>query len=318
MIHFTCKVEPPIDVATLRPRLEAAVSAHAPTKPDFLTIAGLEKLFHEHSIRTYNGRHGAAEVKNISHAFKILVTLYGDVAPDDLTTLQLRAARQYWIERGIMRTTIAARMERLRRCWKWAKGNQLVGRDLPAIEAVRFGHAPEPERIKPVDLDVFEMTLPYLSPTVGIMLKVQLYAGMRPGEVCDMRGSEIDISKQPWVYRPALHKSKWKGKDRTIFIGPRAQILLQKYLKPSYLFTTRTGGRWTSQLLYQAVYYACNKFDLPRWHPNQLRHTAATALREQFGLDAAQAVLGHTRVETTQIYAERMSGIAIEAMRKLG
>ncbi len=41
-----------------------------------------------------------------------------------------------------------------------------------------------------------------------------------------------------------------------------------------------------------------------RWTPNGLRHLAATAIRARFGVEAAQAVLGHSDVKTTQIYAE--------------
>jgi integrase len=36
-----------------------------------------------------------------------------------------------------------------------------------------------------------------------------------------------------------------------------------------------------------------------------LRHTAATLIRARFGLEAAQAVLGHARADVTQVYAER-------------
>ena len=32
-----------------------------------------------------------------------------------------------------------------------------------------------------------------------------------------------------------------------------------------------------------------------RWSPNQLRHAAATEVRKQFGLEAAQIILGHSR-----------------------
>ena len=55
-----------------------------------------------------------------------------------------------------------------------------------------------------------------------------------------------------------------------------------------------------------------------RWKPNQLRHTAATLLREEFGLDAAQAVLGHKLVETTQVYAEKNRKIASAAVEAIG
>jgi integrase len=42
-----------------------------------------------------------------------------------------------------------------------------------------------------------------------------------------------------------------------------------------------------------------------RWAPNQLRHAAATEVRREFGLEAAQIVLGHSKADVTQIYAER-------------
>ena len=34
---------------------------------------------------------------------------------------------------------------------------------------------------------------------------------------------------------------------------------------------------------------------LPHWHANQLRHTKATEIRHQFGLEAAQVMLGHAK-----------------------
>lgn len=54
------------------------------------------------------------------------------------------------------------------------------------------------------------------------------------------------------------------------------------------------------------------------WAPNRVRHTAGTEIRREFGLETAQAVLGHARVNTTQIYAERNLGKAIEVNRKIG
>ena len=57
---------------------------------------------------------------------------------------------------------------------------------------------------------------------------------------------------------------------------------------------------------------------LPHWSPNQLRHTAATELRKQFGLEEAQVVLGHANADVTQIYAERDLQKAVEIMREVG
>lgn len=55
------------------------------------------------------------------------------------------------------------------------------------------------------------------------------------------------------------------------------------------------------------------------WHPHQLRHNAATLLRREFGLEAAQLTLGHASAQLTDaVYAERDRGKVIEIMRKIG
>jgi integrase len=57
---------------------------------------------------------------------------------------------------------------------------------------------------------------------------------------------------------------------------------------------------------------------LPYWHANQLRHAAATEIRSAAGLDVAAAVLGHSRPDTTLIYAEHDLAKATNIMRRIG
>lgn len=63
---------------------------------------------------------------------------------------------------------------------------------------------------------------------------------------------------------------------------------------------------------------AAKKPQPPYWSPHQLRHTAATKVREELGLEVACAVLGHSDIDTTQLYAELNRAKAIEAARRLG
>jgi integrase len=63
---------------------------------------------------------------------------------------------------------------------------------------------------------------------------------------------------------------------------------------------------------------AANKRIVPHWTPNQLRHTAATEIRRQFGLEAAQVCLGHSAANVTQLYAERDVRLGLEVMKKIG
>ncbi len=94
------------------------------------------------------------------------------------------------------------------------------------------------------------------------------------------------------------------------------------------------GNRYTADTYRRAVHRAVKAINrkrqngrqegdppvelLPRWSPNQLRHAAATAIRKQFGLEAAQVALGHATADVSQIYAERDLTLAVEVMRKIG
>ncbi len=56
-----------------------------------------------------------------------------------------------------------------------------------------------------------------------------------------------------------------------------------------------------------------------RWHPNQLRHAAATRIRREFGIEAAQILLGHSSAALTDaVYAERDSEKLGEVLKRVG
>lgn len=55
-----------------------------------------------------------------------------------------------------------------------------------------------------------------------------------------------------------------------------------------------------------------------RWHPNRLRHGTATRIRRLYDVEAAQVVLGHSKMNTTLIYAERHLGQAMAIAREIG
>lgn len=90
------------------------------------------------------------------------------------------------------------------------------------------------------------------------------------------------------------------------------------------------GERYAATSYQRAIYDACRKaFPVPAecdpaqvkqwrrdhsWHAHQLRHNAATKLRKEYGLDVAQVVLGHKTLAVTQVYAEKDTAAAQEAM----
>jgi integrase len=54
------------------------------------------------------------------------------------------------------------------------------------------------------------------------------------------------------------------------------------------------------------------------WNPNQLRHSRATIIREKFGVEAAQVVLGHSDSRVTDIYAQKNFDLAARIMKQIG
>jgi integrase len=68
----------------------------------------------------------------------------------------------------------------------------------------------------------------------------------------------------------------------------------------------------------RAIARACEKAGVAHFHPHQLRHTKATEIRREAGLDAARAVLGHRSPAITETYAEVDQAKAAEVMARLG
>jgi integrase len=78
------------------------------------------------------------------------------------------------------------------------------------------------------------------------------------------------------------------------------------------------GDRYTVVSYRRAIHRACDVVRIDRWSPNRLRHTAATTVRRELGIEAARALLGRSDADTTTIYAERDQELARKAMERLG
>lgn len=96
---------------------------------------------------------------------------------------------------------------------------------------------------------------------------------------------------------------------------------------PGELERQRTKGkrpRWESMPAWRARLGADGWAELQRWRrehrwtPNQIRHAAATRVRREMGLEAAQVHLGHAKADVTQIYAEANLELAREIALKVG
>jgi len=90
--------------------------------------------------------------------------------------------------------------------------------------------APESPPVEPVSDTTVEATLVHMSIIPADMVRLQRLTGMRPGEVRILRPCDIDRSGEIWTYRPESHKTEQHDRDRVIFIGPKGQDILLRYL----------------------------------------------------------------------------------------
>lgn len=227
---------------------------------------------------------------------------------------------------------------------------------LKTVEGLQAGRteAPETEPVRPVPDAFVEVILPHVSRPVAAMIELQRLTGMRPGEVCVMRAADIDTSGPTWLYRPHYHKLSYRGAERVIPLGPRCQEIIRGFLVPevsAYLFSPKRamaeravqrraarktkvqpsqvhrrvrkakrapGDRYGTASYGRAIRKGCEAARVPSWGPNRLRHTYATKVRKQHGLEAAQVLLGHAKADMTQRYAERDLGLATKVASAIG
>jgi hypothetical protein len=89
-----------------------------------------------------------------------------------------------------------------------------------------------------------------------------------------MRAEEVDRGGDVWVFTPKHHKTEHHGKDRTIYIGPKAQAILAPYLVKAgdgYVFKTRRYRPYNADTYRRAIHRACDRAKVERWSPNRLR-----------------------------------------------
>jgi integrase len=100
------------------------------------------------------------------------------------------------------------------------------------VPSLRRGRtdARETEPVKPVAQEVVDATIKQLTPVVADMVRAQLLIGCRPGEICRLTPAMIDRSGDVWTAEFGEHKTAHHGHTRTLYIGPKAQVILTPYL----------------------------------------------------------------------------------------
>ena len=222
----------------------------APTVAD-VSVNEVLVAYLRHAERHYGPTpHGSTpETANIRDAIRPVRRLYGATSAAAFGPLALRAVRDEMIASGIARTTVNARIVRVRRAFRWAASVEMIPASVPqaleTLPGLQRGRtaAREAEPVGPVAIEAVEATIPFLPAPVAALVRLQLMTGCRLGEALVMRGIDLDRSGEVWRYTPSSHKNSWRGQARVIPIGPRAQAIIRPFLKDdhpgAFLFSPR-------------------------------------------------------------------------------
>ncbi len=329
---------------------------------DGISVAELVVAYYRHA-ESYHRKNGKLtdEVNKIRCTMRPVARLYGRTPANDFGPLALKVVRDEMVRAGHGRKYTNDQAGRVKRMFRWGVENELVHpsryQALQAVTGLRRGRteASEGSRVRPGPDEHVDAVKEHVAPQIWAMIELQRLTGMRSGEVTIMRGCEIDMTEDVWIYRPSSHKTEHYDHVRIVELGPKAQDVIRPFLKAeveAYLFDPRDAEAARNEERRQnrkspmtpsqakrtpkrspkrpprefydrdsyrrAIRRACDKANVPRWHPHQLRHNFATRVRKDHGIEAARILLGHRSPMMTEIYAETDRSTAAQIAAKIG
>ena len=130
-----------------------------------------------------------------------------------------------------------------------------------------------------------------------------LSTGCRVSEVANLQIGNIDFRAGECV---VLGKG---NKERTVYISDNAMYYLQKYLverrfcASDPLFLNGRGKEMSKCSIEQLVHKIGDRAGVEKVHPHRFRRTMATnAMMRGLPIQYIQAILGHSKIDTTMIY----------------
>ncbi len=136
-----------------------------------------------------------------------------------------------------------------------------------------------------------------------LIIQTAYSAGLRLGEIINLRWEDIDFS------RNIIHLKRAKGKkDRIVMLSPKVKKGLKSLdpEKKGILFKTSRCSKYTPRSIQEIIKKAAKKGGIIKnVSPHTLRHSFATHLLEK-GIDIRyiRDLLGHSDISTTLIYTK--------------
>ncbi|MDQ5853176.1 MAG: tyrosine-type recombinase/integrase [Chloroflexota bacterium] len=218
--------------------------------------------------------------------------------------------------------TVNRRLAALHRFFAWAKATNRI-RELPTEGVKGVPSVPlTPKSLPKRDLDRLLRAAEQDGNKRNLAILLTLrHTGLRVGELCNLRLSDLAISER----KGSLVVRSGKGdKDRTVPLNNVVRQALSAYLavRPAattdFLFIGQRGQPLQSDAVQLIVRKYARRAGLSEVTPHTLRHSFAKQVLDA-GADLATVsrLLGHERLETTAIYTQPTAHDLEAAVRRL-
>ena len=149
------------------------------------------------------------------------------------------------------------------------------------------------------------------------ILELFYASGLRVKELVNLKITDVDFENK-------ILKVKGKGeKERIVPFGNYALLAIKEYLEKRkdnspYLFVSKFNKKLSNRQIQKIIKKYLSKIkNPPATNPHVLRHTFATHLLDRGAdLRAVQELLGHSSLQTTQIYTHLTIGQLKEIYKK--
>lgn len=254
---------------------------------------------------------------NLQHMFASIPKSF-----DKITTNDLRVyLYNYKANRNVANSTLDHVRIVINAFYNWCRHEGLV--TVNPCETIRPIKVPESSR-QPLDQMELELIRDACKDLREKALIDFLYStGCRVDEVVEMKVADID-----WKEHSALVRHGKGDKERIVYLNPECEISLKKYLKErknqtEYVFSHERklkNPKMSTRAIQEIIRKIVSRVELEsgkKITPHVFRHTTATiALTNGMPIEQVQKMLGHSKLDTTMIYAKVRDAAVQESHKK--
>jgi len=271
-------------------------------KESFLQYIRTEKRYSRHTVTSYKN--------DLDQFFEWLGVNAPDLAPEGVTSGEVRAWMISLIERGCVTGTVHRKMSALRAFFRYMRKHGMSSTD--PMSGVKL-----PKKAKQLPVFVAEEALDRLLDDYqfgdnfsGVrdrtIIEFLYLTGMRRSELISLRDEDVDLSSGQ------VRVTGKRNKQRVIPLTGSFIKSLEVYLESrsraghagDWFFVTEKGNKMYDKGVYNIVKrYLSMVTTVEKKSPHVLRHTFAThMLNHGADLNSIKELLGHASLSATQVY----------------